>query len=52
MIGLDTCKLILDKWIIPDGEVYESKLLDRLVGEGNLGRKSGKGFYDYTVKKR
>ncbi|MCH7493441.1 3-hydroxybutyryl-CoA dehydrogenase [bacterium] len=49
-VGLDTTKFILDGWheVYPDQPLfYPSALLDRLVGEGKLGRKSGEGFYPY-----
>jgi len=50
-VGLDTCKFIMDGWSAkyPDEQLFEqSDLLNKLVKEGNLGRKVGKGFYDYT----
>jgi 3-hydroxyacyl-CoA dehydrogenase len=47
-------KFIVDGWE-KDGQLdpaltKPSEVLDKLVGEGSLGRKSGKGFYDYTKK--
>ncbi len=49
-VGLDTTKFILDGWheAYPDEDLFSpSGLLDRLVAEGKLGRKSGEGFYNY-----
>ncbi|ORZ17163.1 3-hydroxyacyl-CoA dehydrogenase [Absidia repens] len=50
-VGLDTMKFIVDGWAkegkIEPALVQPSKSLDDLVSEGHLGRKSGKGFYDY-----
>jgi len=49
-VGLDTTKFILDGWheAYPNEELFApSELLDRLVEEGKLGRKSGEGFYNY-----
>ncbi|GAB2881048.1 MULTISPECIES: 3-hydroxyacyl-CoA dehydrogenase family protein [Microvirgula] len=50
LIGLDTCVAILD---VLYSEFRDSKyrvcpLLARYVAAGRLGRKSGRGFYDYT----
>ncbi|KAJ1494172.1 l-3-hydroxyacyl-coenzyme a dehydrogenase, partial [Baffinella frigidus] len=50
MVGLDTCKSILDGWSAkhPDVELFKpSPMLNKLVAEGKLGRKSGEGFYKY-----
>ena len=50
MVGLDTVKAILDGWkdMEPNNPQYNpSFLLDSLVKNGNLGKKSGAGFYDY-----
>jgi len=49
-IGLDTIKFILDGWTkqFPDDKVFKPiALLDKLVAEGKLGKKSGEGFYKY-----
>ncbi|CAO0792160.1 unnamed protein product [Mucor circinelloides] len=50
-VGLDTMKFIVDGWEKAgslDTPLKESEILNKLVKEGNLGRKSGKGFYDYS----
>ncbi|KRY83077.1 putative 3-hydroxyacyl-CoA dehydrogenase [Trichinella pseudospiralis] len=49
-IGLDTCKFIIDGWHAdePNQPLFNpSPLLDKMVKEGKLGRKSGEGFYKY-----
>ncbi|KAJ1979399.1 hypothetical protein H4R35_001533 [Dimargaris xerosporica] len=52
-VGLDTLKFITDGWY-KEGEglagaelVTPSKSLNALVEAGNLGRKTGKGYYEY-----
>jgi len=49
-VGLDTLKFIVDGWHkkYPSEAAFKpSKLLDKLVAEGKLGKKSGEGFYKY-----
>lgn len=49
LIGLDVCISIMDRLYSGLGEdKYKARpLLLKLVNEGNLGRKAGKGFYEY-----
>lgn len=52
LIGLDVCLAIMDTMY---GETHDPKfractLLRKMVRAGMLGRKTGKGFYDYAIK--
>lgn len=50
MVGLDTCAFIADVMYEEFGDPSYScpPLLRRMVQAGQFGRKSGKGFYDYS----
>ncbi len=50
-IGLDVCVNILDvlKEGLGDDKYRACPLLRRMVAAGHLGKKTGKGFYDYTT---
>lgn len=49
-VGLDTSKFIVDGWhaMDPDNPLFSpSPLLNKLVSERKLGKKTGEGFYKY-----
>ena len=50
MVGLDTCAFIADVMLEEFGDPAYAcpPLLRRMVQAGHTGRKSGKGFYDYS----
>jgi 3-hydroxybutyryl-CoA dehydrogenase len=52
-VGLDTLASIADVMVEAYGEerFAQPETLRRLVGEGSFGRKSGRGFYDYSGDK-
>ncbi|KAL1405723.1 hypothetical protein Q8F55_007393 [Vanrija albida] len=59
MVGLDITKFVSEGWkeyaergLIPAELVKPSPLIEKMVSEGKIGRKAGKGFYDYTKGKK
>jgi 3-hydroxybutyryl-CoA dehydrogenase len=52
LVGLDTVKLIADKMVeeFKDPQYAAPSLLLRMVEAGQLGKKSGQGFYSYATK--
>jgi 3-hydroxybutyryl-CoA dehydrogenase len=50
-VGLDLVKSVQD-YVLPAlrNETFADPLLTQKVQEGNLGAKSGKGFYDWTIR--
>ncbi|EJW70283.1 hypothetical protein WUBG_18810 [Wuchereria bancrofti] len=49
-VGLDTTKFILDGWhkSHPNEKQFDpNPMLNKLVADGKLGKKSGEGFYSY-----
>jgi len=54
-VGLDTTKFIIDGWHkeFPEVQAFNpSPLLDQLIAEKKLGKKSGQGFFNYEPPKK
>jgi 3-hydroxybutyryl-CoA dehydrogenase len=49
LVGLDTTKAVLETFEreLSGAKYRPAEILGELVAAGNLGRKSGAGFYDY-----
>lgn len=50
-VGLDTVKFITDGWLANGADfIKPSATLNKLVADGHLGKKTGRGFYVYNKK--
>ena len=51
LVGLDVCLAIMDTIYneTHDSKYRASLLMRKLVRAGHLGRKTGKGFFDYSL---
>ncbi|RWS22100.1 hydroxyacyl-coenzyme A dehydrogenase-like protein [Leptotrombidium deliense] len=50
-VGLDVTKFIVDAWVDKGYDfIKPSEMLNELIRNKHLGKKTGKGFYDYSKK--
>jgi 3-hydroxybutyryl-CoA dehydrogenase len=49
LIGLDVhrAKMQTLRSVLDDPRYLHPKIVDNMIAEGHLGKKTGKGFYDY-----
>lgn len=48
VVGLDVCRHVADTLVDPDEDIEaQARLLDNKIAAGELGKKSGKGFYSW-----